>query len=110
MTEHDTQLTEMPPTAHVLLTVVYDSGMDERMTALIEDLHLDGWTKMFAGHGFGGKGRKQDTPVWPGTVNMFLIVLEESDLERVVTAIRALESSYRRNPGVTLWTQPVTLL
>jgi hypothetical protein len=101
--------TQNRPDPNVLLTVVYDSGMDARLTETLDELGVSGWTKLFDGHGRGGVGRKENTPVWPGTVNMLYIVLAESDVERVVSSLRALQQSYRRNPGLTIWTQPVTL-
>ena len=94
---------------HVLLTLVYDSGMDERIEEKLSALCLSGWTKMFGGHGMGGMGRKEDTPVWPGTVNMLLIALPETDAETVIAEIRTLQRSYLRNPGITIWTQAITL-
>lgn len=100
MSETDNQLT-------VLLTVVYDSGMDERVTQVLDDLGVSGWTKMFGGHGFGGRGRKEDSPIWPGTVNMLSLVLEEAKAEQIAACLRALPESYRRNPGLTMWIQRV---
>ena len=49
-----------PPGAdsEVLLTVVYDSGMEERVTATLDRLKVAGWTKLFGGHGFGGTGHQ----------------------------------------------------
>jgi hypothetical protein len=94
----------------ILLTVVYDSGMDERVMETITEIGVPGWTKTFGGHGFGGAGRKEDSPIFPGTVNVLYMTLDAPDVERVADALRALQMSYRRNPGLTLWTQPVTLL
>ena len=96
--------------AKKLLTVVYDSGMDERVTETLEEIGVAGWTKVFGAHGVGGTGRKENTSIWPGTINMLYLVLESSDVERVAAALRALQASYRRNPGMTLWAQPAELL
>ena len=98
----------LPPQT-VLLTIVYDSGMDARVTETLEEIGVPGWTKVFGAHGFGGTGPKLDTPVWPGTVNLLYLALEEAQAEEVVRRLRALQATYRRKPGLTLWTQPVTL-
>lgn len=108
MPEQNPQPEEASPATHRLLTIAYDSGMDERLTEVLDTLELEGWTKTFGAHGFGGTGRKEDTPVWPGTVNIVTILLAETAVEQVVAAIRALQATYRRNPGITIWSQPAT--
>jgi hypothetical protein len=95
--------------SQLLLTVVYDSGMDDRVSETLDRLRVAGWTKLFGGHGFGGSGYKQDSPVWPGTVNVLLLVLSPQEAARVETGLRELQGSYRRNPGLTMWTQPASL-
>jgi hypothetical protein len=98
------------PQERILLTVAYESGMDERLLATLDELGVTGWTQLFDGHGSGGTGRKQNNPIWPGSVHLLLIVLPEGEVARVASALRALQRSYLRNPGLTMWTQPVTLL
>lgn len=98
------------PEATILLTVIYDSGMDERLTEALDELGVAGWTRTFGAHGRGGVGRKEDSPIWPGTVNTLLIALPETRVAAVAEALRALQRTYRRNPGLTLWTQPIELL
>ena len=101
---------ETPLTAPMLLTVIYDSGIDESVMAAIESMGLDGWTKLDGAHGFGGTGHKLDTPVWPGTNNILLIALPQEQAMTVAERLRALQASYRRKPGITLFLQPVSLL
>jgi hypothetical protein len=93
-----------------LLTIVYDSGMDERVSAILTELGVTGWTKQFNAHGFGGAGLKLNSPIFPGMVYVLWIVLEEADVERVAGAMREMRVFYRRNPGLTMWTQAVELL
>ena len=93
----------------VLLTVLYDQGMDERVMETLDRLKVPGWTKVFGAHGYGGTGLKQESPIWPGTVHILYLALEAEQIEEVIAALRALQRSYRRNPGLTLWTQPITL-
>jgi hypothetical protein len=94
----------------ILLTVAHDSGMSERVIGVLDSLGLTGWTQMFGAHGLGGAGRKQDNPIWPGSVTMLFIVLPEADVPRVASALRELQRSYAHNPGLTMWCSPVELL
>lgn len=95
-------------TTSVLLTVVYDSGMDERLTEIADGLGVEGWTKQFGAHGCGGTGRKLDSPIFPGTVNVMTFLTEADRVPEMTAAFRALQRSYRRKPGLTMWAQPVT--
>jgi hypothetical protein len=40
---------------------------------------------------------------------MMFLVLDAGAAEEVVVALRLLQGSYRRNPGLTMWTQSVAL-
>ena len=99
-----------PKDRQILLTVAYDSGIDERVTETLNTLGVPGWTKTFGAHGCGGVGRKLDNPIWPGSVNVLFIVLPAADVERVAAALRELKRSFRRNPGLMMWTHEVTVL
>jgi hypothetical protein len=103
-------MTDFEVGGRFLLTVAHDSGMNERVIQTLDSLGLDGWTQVFNAHGLGGAGRKQDNPIWPGSVTMLYVVLPEQDVPRVVDALRELQRSYTRNPGLTIWSHPVELL
>ncbi|MDW8207603.1 MAG: hypothetical protein RMJ43_07175 [Chloroherpetonaceae bacterium] len=93
----------------LLVTVIYDASIDERLLQLLQQLHIPGWTRIASAHGAGGRGRKEDNPIWPGTVNLLLIALPENEAETLIHHIRNLQNTYRRKPGITIWTQPITL-
>ncbi|MCW3100348.1 MAG: hypothetical protein JWL77_5966 [Chthonomonadaceae bacterium] len=94
----------------VLLTIAYDSGMDERIMETLQERGVPGWTKTFDAHGAGGAEPKLNSPVFPGSVFLLYIVLPEADAPRIAEALRALQKTYRRNPGLTMWTTPACLL
>lgn len=94
----------------VLLTIAYDSGMDERIMETLQAIGVPGWTKTFDAHGAGGAGPKLNSPVFPGSVCLLSIVLPETETQRVAGALRALQATYRRNPGMTIWATPARLL
>ncbi len=97
-------------TPTVLLTIAYDSGMDERIMDTLQTFGVTGWTKTFDAHGSGGAGPKLNSPVFPGSVNLLYLVLPEAEACCIAAALRALQSTYRRNPGLTMWTTPSRLL
>src|SRR5579871_40073 len=106
----DGEPAQLSDEARVLLTVIYDSGVDERVMALIAEHGVEGWTKLQGAQGYGGAGYKLDTPVWPGINHVLLLAVTPEKAGELAAAIRALQNTYRRKPGITLWTQPVSLL
>jgi hypothetical protein len=93
-----------------LLTIIYDSAIDETMMALLEELGVEGYTKSFDSHGHGGRGRKENTPVHPGTNHQLLIAAPEAEVDRIARTIRRLQESFRLRPGVTMLIQEVELV
>lgn len=90
-----------------LLMIVYDSGIEEDMTQLLDELNLSGWTKTFGAHGHGGTGTKLGDPIWPGTNNVLYIALPGEEVARVLAALTELQSTYRRKPGITPFVLPL---
>ena len=90
-----------------LLTIIYDSGVDESMLQLLEGLEVPGYTRITDLHGLGGRGPKQLNPIYPGSNNLLLVSLPDEDVERVRNAIRRFQASFRLKPGITLLCQPV---
>lgn len=110
MTLADQQQGEHVATSQMLLTVIYDSGIDESVMALVAEAGLPGWTKIDGVHGYGGTGYRLDTPIWPGLNTVLLLALTEAQAVDLARQLRELQSAYRRKPGITLLLQPVTLL
>lgn len=92
-----------------LLTIIYDSGIDESLTETLEGVGVSGYTKLFDAHGVGGRGKKFNTPVFPGTNNLLLVILPDSEVDRVTRAIAQMQASFRLKPGVTVLVQDVTV-
>lgn len=90
-----------------LLTIIYDSSIEESMKELLDGLEVRGVTWIYDVYGRGGRGPKMNTPVFPGTNNIALVGLQNDEVGRVVRAIRRLQGSYRLKPGITLFQQEV---
>jgi len=90
-----------------LLTIIYDSGVDESMLQLLEGLEVPGYTRITDLHGMGGRGPKQLNPIYPGSNNMLFVAVPDEQVERVHHAIRRFQASFRLKPGITILSQPV---
>jgi Nitrogen regulatory protein P-II len=90
-----------------LLTIIYDSSIEDSMIQLVEDLEVPGFTRFTDLQGRGGRGPKQLNPIFPGSNNVLLAAMPDEQAERVRRAIRRLQSSFRIKPGVTILCQAV---
>ena len=97
-------------TPTVLLTIAYDSGMDERIMETLQEIGVTGWTKTAEAHGCGGAGPKLNSPIFPGSVFLLYLLSSEPEAHRVAQALHALKQTYRRNPGLTMWTTTAQIL
>jgi hypothetical protein len=92
-----------------LLTIIYDSGIDESLMDVLEGMDVSGYTKIFDAHGVGGRGKKFNSPVFPGTNNVLLIALPEDQVHKVTRALGDLQASFRLKPGITVLVQEVAV-
>jgi hypothetical protein len=93
-----------------LLTLIYDSAIDETMMELMAELRVSGYTKIFDTQGVGGRGRKENTPVYPGTNFILLIAAPDEETGRITRAVRRLQDTFRLRPGVTMILQDAELV
>jgi hypothetical protein len=93
-----------------LLTIIYDSAIDETMMELVGELGVQAFTKIFDSHGLGGRGPKENTPVWPGTNHLLLIAAPEAEARRIASAVRRLQGTFRLRPGITMLLQEAEVL
>ncbi|MFN3648236.1 MAG: PG0541 family transporter-associated protein [Armatimonadota bacterium] len=90
-----------------LLTIIYDSGIEESLDELLRALEVPGVTWIRDVPGRGGRGPKMNSPVFPGTNHIALISLPDEEVPRIHRAVRRLQNSYRLKPGITMLCQDV---
>ncbi|MDR7416087.1 MAG: hypothetical protein QN193_08905 [Armatimonadota bacterium] len=90
-----------------LVAVIYEAGIDDSMMELLQRLELPGWTKLEGAVGSGRKGLRLGTPIWPGTNNLLLAVLEEPQVQGLLEALETLKRGYLRPPALFAFVQPV---
>ncbi len=91
-----------------LLIVVYDQGIDASVMELLSHLDLDGWTKQEDATGAGHTDPKMGDAIWPGLNNILWLELEDDHVEPVAKAFRHMQEAYRLQPGISLWSMPIT--
>ncbi len=93
-----------------LLLIIYDSGIDESIDDIVEELDLPGYTKLTGATGCGGQGRKLGSVVWPGTNNILYAALEEERIPPFVARLRQLQADFHLKPAITILAVPVEIL
>jgi hypothetical protein len=93
-----------------LLTIIYDSSIEASMRELLDALDVPGITWIKDVPGRGGRGSKENSPVFPGTNSIAYVALPTEDVARIQRAIRRLQASFRLKPGVTILSQDVEML
>jgi len=92
------------------LTIIYDSSIEASIKELLDALEVPGITWIYDVPGRGGRGSKMNSPVFPGSNNIAIIVLTQEGVTRVHRAIRRLQESFRLKPGVMLLCQDIEVL
>ena len=94
----------------ILVTVIYDGGIDEAVMDEVNAMGLEGWTRLFDAQGFGGTGLRRGDQIFPGTNNVLLVVLPEERVNDLWRRMRRLQATFRLKPGITILVQPVEML
>jgi len=87
--------------AGTLLVMVCETTLAERLTNVLDELEVVGYTRFSGVSGIGATGRHEGTTVWPGTNTIIFTFL--SDDEMVDAILRRNEEIisdfYVRRPG-----------
>lgn len=90
-----------------LVLVVFEAGVDDSVMELVRRLELPGWTKLEGATGFGRKGLRLGTPIWPGTNHVLLAALEDEAVPDFLRALEGLKQGYLRPPALQAFVMPL---
>ncbi len=90
-----------------LVVVVYEAGVDDSVMELLRKLGLPGWTKLEGATGLGSKGLRLGSPIWPGTNNVLLTLVDEPRLDPFLNALENLKREYLKPPAIFAFVVPV---
>lgn len=90
-----------------LVLVVFEAGVDDSVMELVRKLQLPGWTKLEGATGFGRKGLRLGTPIWPGTNHVLFTALDDGAVEPFLKALDELKRGYLRPPAIQAFVLPL---
>ncbi len=93
-----------------MLLVVYEAGIDEDVSGVLDEAGVAGYTKLTGATGTGRRGHRFGTQVWPGTNNLLWIALADSAAPALVRRLQDLKESYVKPPALQIFAFPVQML
>jgi len=93
-----------------MLMVCCESGLDEKVTRVLDELGATGYTTCRGILGKGATGPKQDNPIWPGSNVVVHACMPDELVPAVVERVRAARDEYVKTPGCRIFEVPVQLL
>ena len=83
-----------------LLFIICEANIEERILHELIEIGCPGYTRFTGAVGYGNRGRREGTAVWPGLNAMILVAVPEADEERVTGMLRSLKAE--RSSGIAL--------
>src|SRR5579859_5992840 len=81
-----------------LLFIICEANIEERLLHELIEIGCPGYTRFTGAIGYGKRGRREGTAVWPG-MNAMVVAAVQTDMEeRVVDMLRRLQSE--RSSGI----------
>lgn len=96
------------PGEGTMLVMVCETPLAERLTAVLDELEVVGYTRFSGVSGIGATGRHEGTAVWPGTNTIILtFVTDERLVERILERNQdVIADHYKKRPGYRVFRLP----
>lgn len=84
-----------------LLVLVCETPLAERLTAVLDDLEVVGYTRFSGVSGIGATGRHEGTAVWPGTNTVIFTFVPSDEVAEAILQRNEeiIGEAYGRRPG-----------
>ena len=82
-----------------MLMICCESGLDEKVTQILDQLEAPGYTVCRQATGKGGTGPKHNNPIWPGSVSVVHACVPDDLVAETVDRVREARDSYLKRPG-----------
>ena len=72
-----------------LLMILYSGSTPDRISALLDQHEVPGWTQLAHARGAGTTGRRDASRAWPGESTVFVTVLPDERAQEIGAVFRA---------------------
>jgi len=98
--------------AGTLLVMVCETPLAERLTNVLDELEVVGYTRFSGVSGIGATGRHEGTAVWPGTNTViFSFVTDDEMVDAILQRNeQIIAEEYARRPGYRAFRVPAEAL
>ena len=86
---------------------LFDSDLREELFMLMELAELKNYTHFVGLHGSSNVGKKEGTVAWPGSNEILMMILSESQYEPFKELIAKFKKERKPAPGILLFTWPI---
>jgi hypothetical protein len=93
-----------------MLMICCESGLDLKVVETLDELQVPGYTVCKGSTGKGVTGRKQDSPVWPGSNVIVHTCVSDELIPTIVERVRGARNDYVKQPGCKVFAVPVEQL
>ncbi len=89
----------------VFLMMICETLFAQRMSELLDELSVPGYTRFGGVSGVGETGRHEGTAIWPGSNTIIFVALPDPDLadEIMRRAERIIADEYQKRPGFAVF-------
>ncbi len=94
---------------HTFLLMVCETLFAERVSTILDELQVPGYTRFGGVSGIGHTGRHEGTAVWPGTNTVIFTIVPDPDLadQIIRRAEETIARDYAKPPGFKVFRLPV---
>ncbi|MGC9319216.1 MAG: PG0541 family transporter-associated protein [Armatimonadota bacterium] len=95
-----------------LLVIVCETTLAERLTKVLDEIGVPGYTRFSGVSGIGQTGRHEGTAVWPGTNTIIFTFLADEGLVNDILERneQVIADNYARRPGYRVFRLPAEAL
>ena len=89
-----------------MLMIVYSGSHPQRITSLLDQHHVEGYTEFTNTHGVGRSGKREGSRAWPGGSTLWVSIVPASCADQLVQSLRAESSRLAVGERVHVATLP----